>query len=230
MTKLVILNFGKGSLQSGFPTVTMQLGETGNLWMQITGSLPPAPELIGIYRSWQVLYKAISYYSNRTRSIEIEESGVTHFSEDEYDSVCQKLDHSFNHWLDNPGFNAIEQQLRTQLNAQDSIRIIVQSSDRSIWQLPWHRWQLVKEDFTQTEVVLSVTEYPPPPIKLAKKPAKIRILAILGNSKNIKVKEDEKFLKKLPNVELLLLEQPERQELNDRLWERGWDLLFFCRA
>ena len=234
MTKLVILNFGTGNLQSGFPTITMQLGKTGNLWMQVAGSLPPAPELLELYRSWQILYKAINYYSDRTRSIEIEESGITHFSEDEYASICQKLDRSLNDWLSSSGFNNIEQQLRTQLNAQDSIRIIIQSStarrsisDRDIWQLPWHRWQLVKEDYSQAEVVLSVTEYPPP-IKLARKPEKIRILAILGNSKGIKVQEDEKFLRKLPNVELLLLDQPERQELNDKLWEQGWDILFFA--
>ena len=228
MTKLVILNFGKGNFQSGFPTITMQLGETGNLWMQVTGSLPPAPELPELYRSWQILYKAINYHNNQSRSIEIEEASITHFSEDEYSSICQKLDRSLNHWLGSSGFNNIEQQLRTQLNAQDSIRIIIQSENRHIWQLPWHRWQLVKKDYPLAEVILSVTEYPPPQVKLARKPEKIRILAILGNSKGIKVQEDEKFLKKLPNVELLLLNQPERQELNDQLWEQGWDILFFA--
>ena len=228
MTKLVILNFGTGNFQSGFPTITMQLGETGNLWMQVTGSLPPAPELPELYRSWQILYKAINHYSDRNRSIEIEEASITHFSEDEYSSICQKLEQSLDRWVGNLGFNNIEQQLRTQLNAQDSIRIIIQSNDRDIWQLPWHRWRLVKEDYPQAEVTLSVTEYPPPQIKLARKQEKIRILVILGNSKGIRVQEDEKYLKKLPNVELLLLNQPERQELNDRLWEQGWDILFFA--
>ena len=153
---------------------------------------------------------------------------ITHFSEAEYSSVCQKLEQSLNRWLGNQGFTNIEQQLRTQLNAQDSIRIIIQSDDHDVWQLPWHRWQLVKEDYPHAEVILGVTEYPPPQVKVAKKQEKTKILVILGNSTGIRVKEDEKLLKKLPNVELLLLNQPERQELNDRLWEHGWDILFFA--
>ncbi|MGK7934668.1 MAG: DUF389 domain-containing protein [Xenococcaceae cyanobacterium] len=44
--------------------------------------------------SWQILYKAINYYSDRNRSIEIEEASITHFSEDEYSSICQKLEQS----------------------------------------------------------------------------------------------------------------------------------------
>ena len=69
MTKLVILNFGTGNFQSGFPTITMQLGETGNLWMQVTGSLPAAPALLELYRSWQILYKAINYNSDRCTAV-----------------------------------------------------------------------------------------------------------------------------------------------------------------
>ena len=228
MTKLVILNLGVGNFQSGFPTITVQLGEGGKLWMQVTGSLPPAPELPELYRSWQVLYKAINYSNYQSRAIEVEEAGITHFSKDEYSNICQKLDKSLNHWLGNLGFTNIEQQLRTQLNAQDSIRIIIQSEDRDVWQLPWHRWRLVREDYPQAEVALSVTEYPPPPLKLASKQDKTKILVILGNSTGIRVQEDEKLLKKLPNVELLLLNEPQRQELNDRLWEQGWDILFFA--
>ncbi len=228
MTKLVILNLGEGSFQNGFPNITMQLGETGNLWMQVTGSLPPAPELPKLYRSWKILYKALNYYSHKSRSIEVQEAGITNFSEYEYSNICQKLDQSLNDWLGNSGFTNIEQQLRTQLNATDSIRIIIQSDNHDVWQLPWHRWRLVKEDYPQGEVAFSFTEYPPPPLKLTKKRDKTKILVILGNSTGIRVQEDQKFLKRLPNVELLLLNEPQRQELNERLWEQGWDILFFA--
>ena len=230
MTKLVILNLGVGNFQEGFPTITMQLGGAGKLWMQVTGSLPPAPELPELYRSWQILYEAINYYSIKGRSIaiEVEEASITHFSEDEYSNICQQLDKSLNHWLGDLGFINIEQQLRTQLSAADSIRIIIQSDDRDVWQLPWHRWRLIREDYPRAEIALGVIEYPPPQLKLVRKQAKTKILVILGNSTGIKVQEDEKLLKKLPNVELLLLNEPQRQELNDRLWEQGWDILFFA--
>ncbi len=228
MTKLVILNLGEGSVENGFPNITMQLGETGNLWMQVTGSLPPAPELPKLYHSWQILYKALNYYTNKSRSIEIEEAGITNFSDYEYSNICQKLDKCLNDWLGDSGFMNIEQQIRTQVNTTDSVRIIIQSDNHAVWQLPWHRWRLVKEDYPQGELVFSVTEYPPPPVRLSNKRGKTKILVILGNSQGIRVQEDEKFLKKLPNVELLFLNQPQRQELNERLWEKGWDILFFA--
>ena len=180
MTKLVILNFGTGNFQNGFPSITMQLGEAGRLWMQTRGSLPSAPELPELYRSWQVLYKAINYYNNQSRAIEIEEVGITHFSEDEYISICQKLEQSLNDWLSNLGFNNIEQQLRTQLNREDSIRIIIQSDNHDVWQLPWHRWQLVKEDYPQAEVALSMTEYSPPQLQLVRKKRKNENISNFG--------------------------------------------------
>lgn len=61
MSQLVTLKFGWGNLQSGFPAVTALLGsEINPQQMQIPGSLPPDPDLIELYKRWQLLYKA--YY------------------------------------------------------------------------------------------------------------------------------------------------------------------------
>lgn len=60
MSKLVVLNLGKGDLKKGFPTVTVQLWEDGNrVPMQFTGALPAAQELLEFYRRWQLLYNLL---------------------------------------------------------------------------------------------------------------------------------------------------------------------------
>ena len=56
----------------------------------------------------------------------------------------------------------------------------------------------------------------------------IRILAILGNSEGINVQKDRNLLEKLPGAATTFLVEPQRQELNDQLWEQSWDLLFFA--
>jgi len=66
MSKVVVLNLGKGSLQTGFAFVTTQL-KLGGKVMQFTGSLPAIPELVEIYRRWQLFYELLY----KARSINI---------------------------------------------------------------------------------------------------------------------------------------------------------------
>ena len=55
MSKVIVLNLGNGSVQTGFPFVTAQLKLSGKV-MQFTVSLPALPELVEIYRRWQLCY------------------------------------------------------------------------------------------------------------------------------------------------------------------------------
>ncbi|MFB2892957.1 molecular chaperone TorD, partial [Aerosakkonemataceae cyanobacterium BLCC-F50] len=90
MGKLVGLNLGKGDLNRGFPSVTVQLSEDGNsIPLQLTGSLPASPELIALYKRWQLLYKLIyeSLYPSGCwrgheidEAIEIDEEDITNVS------------------------------------------------------------------------------------------------------------------------------------------------------
>ncbi|NEQ66850.1 MAG: CHAT domain-containing protein [Symploca sp. SIO2D2] len=60
-------------------------------------------------------------------------------------------------------------------------------------------------------------------------PFRCRLLAILGNSEGINLKEDVQSLKKLENiVEIEWLEEPSRRELYPMLWRKNWDILFFA--
>lgn len=54
-------------------------------------------------------------------------------------------------------------------------------------------------------------------------------MAILGNSKDIDLETETRFLKSLQDAEVSFLVNPSRQELNTQLWNPvGWDILFFA--
>jgi hypothetical protein len=64
--------------------------------------------------------------------------------------------------------------------------------------------------------------------KTASSRAKLRILAVLGNSDGINLEEDRKFLANLHEAETVFLVEPTRKEFDKQLWdEQGWDILCF---
>ena len=131
MGKLAILNLGKGDFFKGFPSVTAQLSEDGNsVPIQCTGSLPPAPELIQLYRRWRLLYRLLyesSYPSFGWRArgieeeIEIDEEDITNVSNVEFGNLCNELQKRINSWLKSESFRNIDQNLRTKLAPADQI-------------------------------------------------------------------------------------------------------------
>ena len=55
------------------------------------------------------------------------------------------------------------------------------------------------------------------------------ILAILGDSKGSNIEEDKQILTNiLTNAELTFLCEPNREEVNEKLWNNKWDILFFA--
>ncbi|OKH32649.1 Chase2 sensor protein [[Phormidium ambiguum] IAM M-71] len=238
MGKLVGLNLGKGDLNRGFPSVTVQLSEDNNsIPLQLTGSLPASPELIALYERWRLLYKLIyeSLYphgcwrkNESDREIEIDEEDITNVSIIEFSNLCNELQNTINYWLKSESFRKIDQKLRTKLVTTDEIKIVLQTEDDRTRRLPWHLWNFF-EDYPHAVVCLSAPEYEP--IKSLKKPANkvIRILAILGNSQGINVQKDREMLEQLPGAETIFLVEPQRRELDRWLWDKkGWDILFFA--
>ncbi len=241
MSKLVVLNLGKGNLKQGFPSVTAALWEEGNpIAMQFMGSLPPAPEIWSLYKRWQLLYQLLYealYPSLDWRSytddledtdIEIDEDDVTNVSSVDFSNLCDDLHKQINLWLKSEQFRHIDQKLRTKLNPDDEIRLILATEDHQVRRLPWHLWDFF-EDYQKAVAcssVLEVEQVKP----LRKNPGrKIRILAVLGNSQGIDVQQDRAILEQLPGAEIIFLVEPQRQELDRWLWDRrGWDMLFFA--
>ena len=227
MSELVILNLGPGNFEEGFGAVTARLGKPGRGGMQFTGSLPPAPELPQLYRNWQLLYEALC--RSRTRSgIEIASAGVTHISEAAFTDVYRDLEQHIQQWLGSEGFRPIERQLRTQLNPSQPIRLAIETDNETVWRLPLHLWSFLKDEYHLGEISLSSPEYCAPPQQKNTGEKVVRILAILGNSIGIDVRKDRALLAQLPGAQVKLLVEPQRAELNARLWEQGWDILFFA--
>ncbi|GAB4525593.1 MAG: hypothetical protein Tsb0014_05100 [Pleurocapsa sp.] len=232
MSKLVILNLGKGNLHQGFSFVVARL-QSGEKTKQFVGSLPPAPEILELYYRWQLfydlLYKARSFSDRRSISedITIDEADVTHVSEMDLMDVSQQLQQSINNWLDTEDFRGLERQLRSYLNPTDEIRVIIQTEEHQIRQIPWHIWQFF-QDYPRAEVAFSSFDFESK-TQGRSQATGVRILTILGDATGIDIEADRRMLENLPQAETVFLVEPPRWELDRQLWdERGWDLLFFA--
>jgi CHASE2 domain-containing sensor protein len=231
MSRLVVINLGSGNLLDGCSEVTAQisLSESDRHPIKCRGSLPPAPEIERLYKTWQLLYREFYRSGSRlTRTIKIESEGVTHFSEIEFRDLTQRLKTFLNAWLSSESFHPIDRKLSRKLNPADEIRVIIETNDDLLRRLPWHLWNFF-EDYRFSEVALSALEYGKVAPKLPKNSAKVKILAILGNSEGIDIRADRRAIEALPGADPVFLESPSRQALDDRLWDRqGWDILFFA--
>jgi hypothetical protein len=242
--KLVVLKFGEGSFESGFP-VTLQIGEEQdqaaqsgvNLGLvnstnqrfayrpvaEVNGRLPPATELLQYYRHWQATYRRLGH---RMR-LEAPKAQITNISViDDCQSAALALSDRFNRWLRAETFRPIREKWLEQLLPLDSIRLILQTDDPLIQRLPWHSWEL-SDRYTQSELALSLPIYehvPTPPTQKTK----LNILAILGNSEGIDVQADRYLLEQLPHANVQFLVEPARQQLTEQLWAQPWDILFFA--
>ena len=231
MSKRVKLNLIPGDLHNGFAAVTVQLSTDDDYQsMQITGSLPPAPEIEQLYRRWQLLYQALSQRLSRSRRIEFETQthDVIQVSEVEFQQLCQQLQTSINTWLNSQEFRPIDQKLRRELNPRDEIQVIVETNDDLLRRLPWHLWDFF-EDYPGAELAVSALDYAPikPPPRTRR--GIVRILAVLGHSAGIDIQTDRRVLERLPGVELVFLQEPRRRQLDEYLWDKkGWDILFFA--
>ncbi|MDF5712209.1 MAG: CHASE2 domain-containing protein [Nostoc sp. S4] len=239
MTKLVVLNLGKGNLKQGFATVTAQLYNYSNpIPIQFTGSLPAAPELIELYRRWQLLYLLLHealfpgqrWHRNiaSDAEIEIDTEDITNISSVEFSNLCNNLQDKINVWLKSELFRNIDQKLRTKLDPHEEIRVILETEDDQVRRLPWHLWNFF-EDYQKAVFGLSAPEVDE--VKLLHKPTrdKVRILAILGNSEGIDIQQDRAILEQLSATETVFLVEPQRSELDRWLWDKqGWDILFFA--
>ncbi|MEH2245164.1 CHAT domain-containing protein [Nostoc sp.] len=223
MGKLVVLKLEDSNPEQGFP-VTLQIGEDDALpWVQIIGKLPPAPEVLQHYIYWQSTYRSLGLSSRLTA----EAFQVTNVSIQEkcYNTAKELLDH-LNAWLKSESFRSIREKLLERLMPSDEIRVIIQAKDIRLQRLPWHLWDWF-DHYPKAEIALSTSSY-----EFVEQPLPhrdhVRILAVLGNSAGIDTQADRVLLEHLPEAEVTFLAEPQRRELNEKLWEQDWDILFFA--
>ncbi|EGJ31279.1 MULTISPECIES: CHASE2 domain-containing protein [Moorena] len=221
--KLVVLKIGDGCFDQGFP-VTLQILEEGKSpLLEITGRLPPAPEIMQSCQSWTTSYHSLGLRSRLEASV----VQVTNVSKlERCYNAAQVLGDRLNAWLSSEPFRPIKEKLLEQLLPSDEIRLIIQTENSCLRRLPWHLWDFW-ERYSKAEIALSALKFEP--VTLNPKPhQKVKILAIIGNSIGIDTEADQKLLEKLPDAQLTFLIEPKRQQVHEALWEQSWDILFFA--
>lgn len=223
MVKLVIFKLGDGNFEQGF-SVALQIGEDGDRpSTEITGKLPPAPEIPQQYSCWQSAYRRLDLPSR----LEADFVQVTNVSiTEDCCHAVKVLRNTLNNWLSSESFRLLREKLLEKLMPSDEVRVILQAEDIRLQRLPWHLCDLF-ELYPKAEIALSAPAYER--IKQSSIPkTKVRILAILGNSAGIDTQADRAMLEQLPSATIQFLVEPQRQELTNQLWSQGWDILFFA--
>lgn len=225
---VVILNIGKGDFETGFP-VTLQILQEGTALpsVQCIGELPQNLEIDHCYRDWQSAYRR----SLKAARLDVP-SQVTNVSSDEFFEACleaaDRLNKEMNRWLASHPFRPIEQELHMRLSCHQPIRVILQTDQPQLRQLPWQTWRFF-EHYTQAEIALSKIAYrsPIPILRETCVSPQVRILAILGDGRGINLEQDRLALTAL-EADVTFLVERNRQALSATLWDQSWDILFFA--
>ena len=225
MTKLVVLKLN-GNFKSGFK-VNLEVGAEGqSAESGFAGSLPPASKLSQALSVWQQKYLQLARNSRIKPQQIIYDGSVD--PQRQLATVAKKLQHEFEEWLNSSSFYAVDKHLREELHRTETIRLIICSDLPQIYQLPWSCWDLL-ENYPHLEIALSNFDFKRVAIKpKIRRHNKVKILAILGDSRSIDLNADCHFLSSLDTGEVTFLKEPTRQELYTYLWSDSWDIVFFA--
>jgi WD40 repeat protein len=227
MTKLVALKLD-GDLQQGV-RVTLSIAIEGfSFHKEVTGNLPPVTELQTKIDQWRSNYRSLGNSTRALKAIKVTYSGSITEKYEDCKKSASELQKQLNNWLRSESFRPIRESWLKELQEKELVRVLIRTSSQQLRQIPWHLWDLV-EEYPNAELALSATDYQK--TITAKTPTsrgKVKILAILGNSTGIDVETDFMLLNSLPDADVTFLVQPQRHEINDSLWERPWDILFFA--
>ena len=223
MGKLVILKLGEGEFQQGFPVILQISDDNVRPSLEITGKLPPNPEIAKDYYQWQSIYRNFKLPS-RVKGLP---KHITQTSSlEEFQEKIDEFIDSFNIWLTAESFRPICDKLLEKLTPDDDIRILIQTKNFQLQKMPWHLWDLL-ERYPKAEIALSAPNYEQI-YKNKISDDKVKILAILGHSEGIDTQADREILEKLPNADISFLVEPQRKDINDKLWQQNWQILFFA--
>jgi CHASE2 domain-containing sensor protein len=231
VAKFVVLKIGEGSFGHGFP-VTLQIGEeyqSNNQRLaycpttEVSGKLPAAPDLWQLYQQWRATYGRLGLRSR----LEAPAAQVTNFSLlEDCETAAASLRDRLNNWLCAEPFRPVREKWLEQLLPSEEIRVILQTLDPQLQQIPWHLWDLL-DRYSKAELAMSLPIYERV-MPLVSASPRVKVLAILGDSQGIDVQADRTLLEQLPDTEICFLVEPQPQTLTDQLWAQAWDILFFA--
>lgn len=228
MDKLVALRLDT-EVKTGV-RVTLTIGVDGKApTTEAMGWLPPVDAVIEHYDKWVLNYHSLGTLPKRCiEDLEASIDGSLN-ARRECQLSAQLLRQALNDWLRAPEFQPIRETWLLEIGREEVARVLVRTDSHQLRRLPWHLWDLLEQHYTQTEVALGALEYWQVDRKArTSSPGKVRILAILGDSRGIDVKHDLEILTSINNVDVTFLSQPQRSILSGQLWDQSWDILFFA--
>ncbi|MDX2240737.1 MAG: CHASE2 domain-containing protein [Leptolyngbyaceae cyanobacterium bins.302] len=226
MGKLAVLKFGRGSFASGFP-VTLRLGNEGEpATLELDGSLPSSPSLVELAETWQFSYRSRGILS--FRQLKAPSAQVTR-QRSSLVTVAKDWVEVMNDWLNSDrAFQPIRDQLLKAISSGEDVRLVIQAEQLELWQLPWHLWNLL-QDHSNADVTFSLAAFAAPVVQPQSVKNRIRILVLLGDSTNIDIQTDLRLLtQQLPQAEIYIPTEVQREQLCNDLWQQSWDILFFA--
>ncbi|WP_088242942.1 CHASE2 domain-containing protein [Calothrix rhizosoleniae] len=227
MRKLVVLKLD-GNLNTGV-RVTLEIGaENQRPFAETSGKLPPNKTMIAAIEEWNSNYRSLWKFA-RIKAKKISYDGsICKRRRDCYQSIYE-LKEQLNCWLLSESFRPIRDKWLKYLTPSDEIRVLIRTTQMELKKLPWHLWDLVEKDYPKAEITLSVAELEHTEvINTSSHRNKLKILAILGDSDGIDVEKDRQLLKDLPGAATTFLVEPQRQDINNHLWNQPWSILFFA--
>jgi len=233
MTKLITLYFS-GDFENGFE---ITLRDEGVNPSQDVASLPSNPTLSEKYEVWRQSYLK-DLDSPRGKQIDDEFSDITTGIQNCKDSYTDLQD-SFKSWLQASGGERCRSFIREKLSSlkgnEPEARIVIQTDDPKLAQLPWHEWEddLFKGLCYYGRAVITVgpkTFQPPNLISDIREKDQVRILAIIGDSDQIDTEYDrDMFVQCASRAETdIQFEQPQTREELQRHLDQEWHIFFFA--
>lgn len=244
MGKVVILKVGSGSFEQGFDVLLQIKTDNNRLLAELEGQLPANPGLEGSYVSWQTRFRRLKAASQSSRRLntateeawEIDESFQSNSSTVDDFSRCQRLvrdvEKRMKQWLQSstPKWQCIRERLGAEFaKGEEEIRLVIQTKNPRLWKLPWHVWDLLEEYHIGLGYTLPGFSANFTASQRSTRSNKVRILAVLGDKRNLNLQPDQEAICKLKGAEVTFLHQPRSTQFIKTLrQQKGWDILFFA--
>ncbi|WP_199248997.1 CHASE2 domain-containing protein [[Phormidium] sp. ETS-05] len=230
--------------------ISLQLCREGQLPSEIEGGrLALNPEIEDLYQSWRTSFGQLRQLREGGASRGpgdgwiIGTTSVNQISINYDEKACRQLvrlaEDNVRNWLlsgGNQQWQKIRERLAIELaNTTDELSIVVKIKPPhlEISKLPWLAWDLL-DIHPEVGISFSFPEFeeakplPTPPLT-PNLQREVRILAVLGNDKNINLEPDEQAIRALEGAAPHFLYQPSAKELIEALTdEKGWDIFFFA--
>ncbi len=224
--RVVTIELGTRDLDRNL-VVNVKIGNRGTTpHAAAIGILKCEDDLMLAYRDWQIAYRQ---YLNSATRLDIPSQQNTNLKQTDRADKCQitsqNLKYKINDWLDSEGFKPIKELMLQELHPDESIQIVLQTDELNIRKLPFQLWNFF-DKFTRAEISIASNTYRSN-TKQKLSNQNIEILAVFGSSEGLNLELDREALTKLPNARVEFSIEPTRQILNDKLWERPWDIIFF---